>query len=206
MGFFQSRILEWVATSSSRGSSWPKDQTSVSCVSCNAGRCFTHWAIGEAQWEGKYTKLWPFSKDMRFALFNLAAAAAWMNEKISFLCNRPYHSTSNTTHTLVKAHPHRMASHYTSLRVNVALCVCVLVTQSCPTLCDPTDCSPPGFSVHGILQARILEWIAIPFSRGTSQPRDWTQVSCLTGRFFTIWATGKSNVTLPFLFSFFKFI
>ena len=68
----------------------------------------------------------------------------------------------------------------------------VLVTQSCPTLCDPTDCSPPGFSVHGILQARILEWIAIPFSRGTSQPRDWTLVSCLTGRFFTIWASGKS--------------
>ena len=48
----------------------------------------------------------------------------------------------------------------------------VLVAWSCPTLCDPMDCSPPGFSVHGILQARILEWIAIPFSRGTSQPRD----------------------------------
>ena len=47
----------------------------------------------------------------------------------------------------------------------------MLVAQSCPTVCDPTDCSPPGFSVHGILQARILEWIAIPFSRGTSQPR-----------------------------------
>ena len=46
--------------------------------------------------------------------------------------------------------------------------LCVLVTQSCPTLCDPTNCSPPGFSVHGILQTRILEWVAIPFSRGTS--------------------------------------
>ena len=75
-------------------------------------------------------------------------------------------------------------------------CICsssyVLVVQSCPTLCDPTNCSPPGFSVHGILQARILEWIAIPFSRGTLQPRDWTLVFCLEGRFFTIWATGKS--------------
>ena len=70
--------------------------------------------------------------------------------------------------------------------------VFVLVAQSCPTLCDPMDCSPPSFSVHGILQARILEWIAIPFSGGTSQPRDWTLVFCLTGRFFTIWATGKS--------------
>ena len=51
------------------------------------------------------------------------------------------------------------------------------VAQSCPTLCDPMDCSPPGFSVHGIFQARILEWVAIPFSRGSSRPRDRTWVS-----------------------------
>ena len=70
--------------------------------------------------------------------------------------------------------------------------VCVLAAQSCPTLCDPADCSLPGFSVHGILQARILGWIAIPFSRGTSQPRNRTLVSCITGRFFTVWATGTS--------------
>ena len=70
--------------------------------------------------------------------------------------------------------------------------LCVLVTLSCPILCDPKDCSSPGFSVHGILQARILEWIAIPSSRGISQPRDRTLVSCIAGRFFTIWATGKS--------------
>ena len=50
------------------------------------------------------------------------------------------------------------------------VCVWVLVSQLCPTLCHPTDCSPPGTSVHGILQARILEWIAIPFSRGSPQP------------------------------------
>ena len=47
------------------------------------------------------------------------------------------------------------------------------VAQLCPTLCDPADCSPPGSSVHGFLQARILEWVAISFSRGSSQPRDW---------------------------------
>ena len=69
----------------------------------------------------------------------------------------------------------------------------VLVAQSCPTLCDPRDCSLPGSSVHGILQARILEWVAIPFSRGPSQPRDWTQVSCIAGKFFTIWATGETG-------------
>ena len=50
----------------------------------------------------------------------------------------------------------------------------VLVVQSCPTLCDPMDCSPPGSSVHGTLQARILKWVAIPFSRLSSWPRHWT--------------------------------
>ena len=56
---------------------------------------------------------------------------------------------------------------------------CVLVTQLCPTLCVPMDCSPPGFSVHGILQAKILEWVVIPFSRGSPQPRDRTLVPTL---------------------------
>ena len=58
------------------------------------------------------------------------------------------------------------------------------VTQSCPTLCDPTDCNLPGFSIHGIFQARILEWVAISFSRGSSRPRDRTQVSRIVGRCF----------------------
>ena len=60
------------------------------------------------------------------------------------------------------------------------------VAQSCPTLCDPVDCSPSGSSVHGILQARILEWVSISFSRGSSQPRDRTQVSGITGRHFNL--------------------
>ena len=58
------------------------------------------------------------------------------------------------------------------------------VAQSCPTLCDPVDCSLLDSSVHGILQARILEWVAISFSRGSSQPRDRTRVSCIAGRRF----------------------
>ena len=57
----------------------------------------------------------------------------------------------------------------------------VLFAQLCPTLCGPVDCSPPGSSVHGILQARILEWVAIPFSRGSSQPRDQTWISRIEG-------------------------
>ena len=69
-----------------------------------------------------------------------------------------------------------------------------LVAQSCPTLCDPRDCSLPGSSVHGILWATILEWVAMPSSRASSPPRDWTWVSRITGRFFTIWATREARV------------
>ena len=60
------------------------------------------------------------------------------------------------------------------------------VAQSCPTLCDPVDCSLSGFSVHGIFQARVLEWIAISFSRGSSRPRNRTRVSRIAGRRFTV--------------------
>ena len=61
------------------------------------------------------------------------------------------------------------------------------VAQSCQTLCDPMDCSPPGFSIHGILQARILDWVTISFSRGSSRPRDRTHVSHVGSRCFTLW-------------------
>ena len=78
---------------------------------------------------------------------------------------------------------------------SVSLCVSS-PAQSSLTLCDPMDCSPPaplvGWISCGILQVKIMEGIAISFSRGSSWPRDWTQVSCIVGRFFTIWATGKS--------------
>ena len=63
------------------------------------------------------------------------------------------------------------------------------VNQSCLTLCDPTD-----YTVHGILQARILEWVAFPFSRGSSQPRNQTQVSRTAGGFFTSWATREAHI------------
>ena len=63
----------------------------------------------------------------------------------------------------------------------------VKVAQSCLTLCDPMD-----YTVHGILQARVLEWVAFPFSRGSSQPMDWTQV-CIAGRFFTSWAKREAQ-------------
>ena len=69
----------------------------------------------------------------------------------------------------------------------------VKVTQLCQTLCNPTD-----YTVHGILQATILEWVTFPFSRESFQPRDQTQVSCIAGRFFTSWGTRKALFTFTF--------
>ena len=94
------------------------------------------------------------------------------------------------------------------LRFHAQGCVCisglflfiaerkVLVTQSCPTLWDPTDCSPPGSSVHVILKARILECVAILFPRGYSQCRAQTQVSYIASKFLTIWATREALLLL----------
>ena len=92
-----------------------------------------------------------------------------------------------------------------------------LVAKLCLTLCNPKDCSLPGFSVHGISQARILEWVAISFSRGSSQPRDWTHVSCIgrrilyqlnhqgspkyQGTWFMFWISPPSNWDSSLLFA-----
>ena len=78
----------------------------------------------------------------------------------------------------------------------------VLVAQSCPTLCDPMDGSPPSSSLHGILQARILKWVMISFCRGSSWPRGQTKVSHIAGRLFTVWDTRET----PFHFFFFLFM
>ena len=69
--------------------------------------------------------------------------------------------------------------------------MCVSHSILSNSLC-PMDCSPWGSSIHGILQAKILEWVAISFSRGSTWPRDWTQVSCFAGGFFTVWATTET--------------
>ena len=72
----------------------------------------------------------------------------------------------------------------------------MLGTQSCLILCDPVDYSLPGSSVHGIFQARILEWDAISFFKGSSWSRSRTQVSCITGRFFTVWVTREAEADI----------
>ena len=71
-----------------------------------------------------------------------------------------------------------------------------IFTQLCPTLCNPMNCSPSSSSLQGILQARILEWVVISFSRASSWPRDWNQVSFIASRFFTIWATRELSLSL----------
>ena len=76
------------------------------------------------------------------------------------------------------------------------LCMHAQSLQSRPTLCDTLNCSPSGSSLHGILQARILEWVAMPSSRESSQPRDWTRVSCIAGGFFTAEPLRKSFILL----------
>ena len=88
-------------------------------------------------------------------------------------------------------------SVYVCVYLYIHMCVKkvnVLVAQSCLTLCDPMDCTTPASSVHEMLQARILEWVANPFSMGSSQPRDWTQASCIAGRFFAIRATRDTPI------------
>ena len=85
-------------------------------------------------------------------------------------------------------------SQFYSLHMLHACCVYAKSLQLCPTLCDPLDCSPSGSSAHGILQARILEWVAMPSSRGSSQPMDQNCISggsCIAGGFFTAEPPGK---------------
>ena len=77
-----------------------------------------------------------------------------------------------------------------------SICVCAKLLHSCPTFYHPMDCSPPGSSVHGIFQGRILEWVAMPFSRKSSLPRDWTWVFCIAGRFFALSHQGRSFIIL----------
>ena len=84
---------------------------------------------------------------------------------------------------------------------NIYMKVKVLAAHFYDTLCQPMDCSLPGSSVQGIFQTRIMEWVAVPFSRVCSQPRDWTQVSCIVGRFFTIWATREAIYIYVYIYN-----
>ena len=108
------------------------------------------------------------------------------------LCREPM-SALSLSPSILSFHTRAWASERLSLRhlpfiESIFWFVC-LVTKSCPTLCDPMDCNPPGSSVHGISQARILEWVAISLSRGSSWPRDRTHISSIGRWILYHWAT-----------------
>ena len=172
-GTFQARILEWVAISYSRESSSARNQTCVSCVSQMAVRFFTTVLPQSVQ---------SLSHVQLFVTPWIAACQASLpiTNSWSLLKLMPIESLMSSNHL---SHP------LSSWEAPNKLVQFSSVAQSCPTLCDPMDCSLPGSSVHEIFQARGLEWVAISFSRGSSRPRDWTRVSRVAGRHFTIWAT-----------------
>ena len=102
------------------------------------------------------------------------------------LTRKPWQATRPTPPTVRKLHNKENPTNCQNMESESE------VAQSCLTLCDPMDYSLSGFSIDGIFQARVLEWIAISFSRGSSWPRNRTQVSCIAGRHFTVWATREA--------------
>ena len=137
-------------------------------------------------------------RNSKFSILNLGRD--WRGRTKSRLLRRQNFKSVKNTYSQVP-------EPWCKLRVSVVIhwWVHAKSLQSCPILCDPTDCSLPGFSVQGILQARMLEWAAMPSFHGSSQPRDWTRVSCLptlTGRFFTTsttWEACHSFVKSPWI-------
>ena len=148
-----------------------KDQIQVSCT---AGGFFTVWDTREAHCMDRPHFVYPFICGVAFSLAIMNNAATNIHIQVLMwtyislgLIPRSRNAGSNDK---------------------------TLVAQRCPTLCDPMDCKPTRFPVHGILQARILEWVAILSSRGSSEPRDQTQLSHIAGSFFTIWATREAHI------------
>ena len=110
--------------------------------------------------------------------------------KLALYTSHPYWTCTRCSTVPVS----QTVAYATFLKIFLRACVHAKSLQLCPILCSPMDCSPPGFSVHGILQERILGWVAMPFSRGSSQPRDQTCIfcnSCTAGRFFSAEPPGK---------------
>jgi len=137
---------------------------------CSSPNCF--YALSRSDnWPCCFCSFWTSSSQIRVIAFILPSKTPHLNTRGLLLLSLKWNSVKPPSRGFGRS---------------------VLVAQSCLTLCDPMECSPPGSSVHGILQARILEWVAIPFSRKSSWPRDWTWVSCIAGRFFTVLATKEA--------------
>ena len=165
-GISQARILEWVAMPSSRGSPQPRGQTHVSYI----GRQILYHC---ATWEAPIPCILLTKKSLKFLqkASKIEAVSNYLTIKQIFIRYTPRFNSAHKRATKIKQ------QDFTWVQ-------CVKVAQSCLTLWDSMDC---------ILQARILEWVAFPFSRGSPQPRDWTQVSDIAGGFFTSWATKEAQ-------------
>ena len=157
-GIFQARELEWCATAFSESHKRHLQNFLTSLSFCQYSQCTASTMITKMKVEGR-----------------LEWAAPRSGERPS------QHPALGPA--LIKDRPRKWL-----LWLIWLLCACAKSLQSCLTLCNPVDWSPPGSSVHGILQAWILEWVAISFSRGSFQSKDWTHISCgscVAGRFFT---------------------
>ena len=160
---------------------------SLSCwhlpISSGSAGCYYLWL-----WPGKTGKPWLWHQTASGSSFLGAdegrACALWEWFKVFFM---GFHHRHTPVMTISKGQRPLPSLAVTFCKF---ACVCAKLLQSCPTLCNPMDCSPPGSSVHGILQARVLEWVAMPFSRGSSWPGDQTWISMspqLEEGFFITW-------------------
>ena len=179
-GILWARILEWVVIPFSRESSWFRNGTCLFLSPALTGRFFTpgsdrkeclqcrrprfHPCVGKIPWRREWLPTPVFLPGEFHGQRSLGAPAHGV--------------TKNST---------GQSDTFTFFNTSVTWGV----TQLCLTLCDPIDYSLPGSSIHGIFHAKILEWVAISFSRRSSQPRDWIQVSHIVVRRFTVWATGE---------------
>ena len=166
---------------------WFPWSTALWVYSESAGSpCTTHCELHLLGWEkdtlGCLNKSgWPITNPPQLHLEGLIVVRALVSKSARTPCSPSGCGTNTPSPFPLPANPAEGVS------------VCVLAPQSCLTLCNPMDCSPPASPVHRILQARRLEWVAISFSGGSSQPRDQTQVLHIMGRFFTFWTTKEAQ-------------
>ena len=187
-GIFQARILEWVTISFSRRSSQPRDWTQVSCI---VGRHFTFWATREVAVRKELPKsaiFMGFHVRVIFYYFIplLTHVPGWelaLNKQV--VSNSVFCTFMEGIISVIKnersSHTDKAISFWKWSE-----------SESCSVMSD--SLWPHGlYTVHGVIRARILEWVAFPFSRGSSQPRDRTQVSCIAGRFLMNGATREAT-------------
>ena len=170
-GIFQARVLEWIAISSSRGI-FPTQGPNPGLLHCR--QMLYHLSHQGFCIRGR--KIWAPPKK-RVKILDRTGIWALLDKNIPSMLNILSLSTVIWLY------------NGKSLFCGI-VCICTCL-YTCLTLYDPMNCSLPGSSVHGILQARILEWVAISFSRASSRPRKQARVSCIAGRFFTNWAMSR---------------